>query len=323
MKRRLVVSMSGVAGLGCALPAFAQSTPKVYRIGVLSEVIPRQFMTLFELLRTLGYEESRNLLVDFRFAQGRADLLPAMAAELVAAKPDLIAASGNPEAAALKRVTSSIPIVMMFGSTPVETGLVASLARPGGNVTGTTLNAPQTVGKMTQLLREAVPRASRIAWLSEPEYPGMDLYIKSADQAAAAMGLRLRHLFVRTRADLDGALAALAADRPDAMGVATSGIIMANVTRVIEHASLSRIPALYNTRIPVTIGGLMSYGPHLPAIVRRHAEMIDKILKGAKPRDIPVEEPAKFELIINLRTARTLGLTIPRSLLIQADEVFE
>ena len=185
--------------MGAALPGLAQHAAKVYRIGVLSEVIPRPYMSLFDMLRPLGYEEGRNLLVDFKFAQGRPELLPGLAAELVAGKPDLIAASGNPETAALKRATSSIPIVMMFASTPVETGLIASLARPGGNVTGTTMNAPQTVGKMTQLLREAVPRLSRIAWLSDPDYPGMDLYIKSADHAAAAMGLRLKHLFVRTR----------------------------------------------------------------------------------------------------------------------------
>lgn len=280
-------------------------------------------MSLFDVLRSSGYEEGRNLFVDFKFAQGRPELLAGLAAELVAAKPDVIAAAGNPETGTLKRATSSIPIVMMFGSTPVETGLIASLARPGGNVTGTTMNAPQTVGKMTQVLRETVPRLSRIAWLSDPNYPGMDLYIKSADQAAAAMKLRLKHLFVHTRADLDTALAALAADRPDALGVATSGIIMANVPRVVECASQSRIPALYSTKVPVTLGGLMSYGPDLNEIIRRHAWMIDKVLKGAKPGDIPVEEPAKFELSINLKTARSLGLTIPRALLMQADEVLE
>jgi putative ABC transport system substrate-binding protein len=324
VKRRVIVSMAGTAALATALPCFAQQASRVYRIGVLSEVIPRPYMALFGALRSLGYEEGRNLLVDFKFAQSKPDLLPALAAELVTAKPDLIAASSNPETAALKRATSSIPIVMMFASTPVETGLISSLARPGGNITGTTMNAPQTVGKMTQVLRETVPHLSRIAWISEPTYPGMDLYLKSADQAAAAMKLRLKHLFVRHPADLDAALATLAAHPPDGLGVSTTGIILANVARVVELAARSKIPALYTTNVPVAGGnGLMSYGPDMNEIIRRHAWMMDKILKGAKASDIPVEEPAKFQLSINLKTARALGLTIPRALLMQADEVIE
>jgi putative ABC transport system substrate-binding protein len=309
--------------LGCALPALAQPAGTVFRLGVLSEIIPRQYMSLFDVLRSLGYEEGRNLVVDFKFAQSRPELLPAMASELVAGRPAAIVAVGNPETAALKRATSSIPIVMLFGVTPVETGLVASLARPGGNVTGTTMNAPQTVGKMTQLLREAVPRLSRIAWLIEPDYPGMDLYIKWTEQAAAAMKLRLRNLFIRTSQDLDAALATLAAYRPDALGVATSPVMLANAQRIIDFLSRSGIPALYTTNVPVRMGGLMSYSPDLTEIVRRHAWMIDKILKGAKPSAIPVEEPAKFTVSVNLTTARSLGLTIPRSLLMQADEVIE
>jgi putative ABC transport system substrate-binding protein len=315
--------MTGAAALGCALPALAQPGTKVYRIGVLSERLPRQYMTLFDVLRSHGYEEGRNLAVDYKFAEGKSELLPPLAAELVAARPDVIAAWSNPETAALKRATAIIPIVMMFGSTPVETGLVASLSRPGGNVTGTTVNAPQTVGKMTQVMRDAVPNLSRITWLSEPGYPGMNLYLKSAEQAAAAMGLRLKHLFVRTAQDLDAALAELAANQPDALGVATTGIILSRVKRVIDLALRTRIPALYTTRIAVPDGGLMSYGPDLDEIIRRHAWMIDKIFKGAKPTGIPVEEPAKFTFSINLRTARAMGLAIPRSLLMQADEVIE
>lgn len=324
MRRRIVVEMTGAAALGSALSVLAQpAAARVYRLGVLSETIPRQYMSLFDVLRPLGYEVGRNLSVDFKFAQGRPELLPALAAELVAARPDVITAVANPETAALKRTTSGIPIVMMFGNTPVETGLIASLARPGGNVTGTTVNAPQTVGKMTQVLRETVPRLSQIVWLCEPDYPGMDLYIRSAQQAAAAMKLRMKNLFIRTSHDLDAALATLAADRPDALGVATTGVIMANVPRIIDLVSRSRIPALYTNNVPVRIGGLMSYGPDLTEIIRRHAWMIDKILKGAKPSEIPVEEPAKFTLSINQKTARAMGITLSRSLLVQADEVIE
>lgn len=176
---------------------------------------------------------------------------------------------------------------------------------------------------MTQELRETVPRLSRIAWVTEPDYPGMDLYPKSADQAAAAMKLRLKHLLVRSPADLDAALATLAADPPDGLGVATTGTILANAARVVETASRAKISALYTTKVPVAGGGLMSYGPDLNEIIHRHTWMMDKILKGAKPGDIPVEEPAKFELSINLKTAKALGLTIPRALLMQADEVIE
>ncbi|MEO8653028.1 MAG: ABC transporter substrate-binding protein [Ramlibacter sp.] len=323
MKRRVVIGMSGAAALGCGLPVFAQPTPRIYRIGVLSEAAPRPYVPAFEILRSLGYEEGRNLLVDFKFAQARSELLPGMAAELVAAKPDLLAGFSNPETIALKKATVTIPIVMMYGGTPVETGLIASLARPGGNITGTTMSASQTVGKMTQILREAVPRMWRVAWLGDASFPGMDLYIKAAEQAAAAFGLRMKHLFVHTATELDAALASLGADRPDAVGVATTGTILRNLGRVVDFVAQAQIPATYTLKISVPRGGLMSYGPDVIEIARRHAWMIDKILKGASPSDIPVEEPTKFELSINMKTARSLGLTIPRSLLMQADEVIE
>ena len=323
MKRRVIVRMAGAATMGASLPGWAQHSAKVYRIGVLSEVAPRPYVPVFDMLRSLGYEEGRNLLVDFKFAQGRSELLAGMAAELVSGKPDLLAGFANTETVALKRATGTIPIVMMYASTPVETGLIASLARPGGNITGTTLTAPQTVGKLTQILREAVPRMWRLAWLGDPDYPGMDLYAKSAEQAAAAMGLRMKPLFVRTAAELDAALASLGADRPDALGVATTGVILRNLVRIIEFVAQAQIPAMYSIKISVSRGGLMSYGADVIEIARRHAWMIDKILKGAKPGDIPVEEPTRFEFSINMKTARSLGLTIPRSLLMQADEVFE
>jgi putative ABC transport system substrate-binding protein len=323
MKRRVVLGVSGAAALGCALPGFAQPAARVFRIGVLSEIAPRSYIPVFEMLRALGYEEGRNLRVDFRFAEGKPELLPGMAAELVSGKPDLLAGFSNPETVALKRATGTIPIVMMYGNVPVETGLVASLARPGGNITGTTMTAPQTVGKMTQMLREAVPRMWRVAWLGDPGFPGMDLYSKAADQAAAAMGLRVKSLLVRTAAELDAALASLGGDRPDALGVATAGVVLRNLARVVEFAARAQIPAMYTIKLPVPLGGLMSYGPDLTEIARRHTWMIDKIFKGTRPSEIPVEEPTRFELSINMKTAKALGLTISRSLLMQADEVFE
>jgi putative ABC transport system substrate-binding protein len=314
--------MSALAAMGTAFPALAQRTLKMYRIGVLSG-LPRSQMRLFGMLQSLGYEEGRNLVIDFKLANDRPELLAALAGELVAAKPDLILAFGNPEAAALKRATSAIPIVMMFSTAPVETGLIASLARPGGNVTGTTVNTPQVRGKMTQVLREMVPRLARLVWLSDPDYPGMDLYIKAGDEAAARMGVASKNLAVRTLPDLDAALAAHAGDRPDALCVSTTGVILANHRRIVEFASRAKIVALYTTRIPVIHGGLVSYGPDLAEIARRHAWMVDKILQGARPSEVPVEEPAKFLLSINMKTAKSMGLSIPRSLLMQADEVIE
>ncbi len=321
MKRRRLVIMAGTVALGVPSSPLAQPSGQVYRIGVLSEIFPR--LRMLGGLRALGYEEGRNLVVDFKFAQGKPELLPGLAAELVASKPDLIVAPLNTDVAALKKVTSTIPIVMMYVSAPVELGLVASLAHPGGNITGTTTNAPEMAGKMTQVLREAIPRLSRITWLSDPDYPGMPLYIKWTEEAASAMGLRLNTLAVRTQSDLDLAFTSIARDRPDGLAFAMTGAIRLNQARIIEFTSRLKIPALYSTREPVLGGGLMSYGPDFGAIDRRDAWMIDKILKGAKPSEIPVEEPSKFLLSINMKTARAMGLAIPQGLLMQASEVIE
>jgi len=229
----------------------------------------------------------------------------------------------NPEVLALKRATSVVPIVMMYVSAPVETGLVAALSRPGGNVTGTTTNTFDGAGKMTQVLRDTVPGLSRITWLAEPDYPGMALYWKSTSEAAAAMGIRAIMAPVRSVSDLSVALANLERDRPDALGVSTTGVLIEHIVRIVEFAAQHRLPTLYSTAFAVHQGGLMSYGPDFAAIDRRIASMVDKILKGAKPIDIPVEEPARFLLIINMKTARAIGLNIPKAVLLRADELVE
>jgi len=327
MKRRVVIRMTGAAAaLGFAVRGLAQPSTKVHRIGVLSQVFARSepIMKGLELrLSKLGYEEGRNLAIDFKFAGGKPELLPGLATELLAGKPDLIVAPLNPEVALLKRSTATIPIVMMFASAPVETGLVASLARPGGNITGTTAMAPATAGKVTQVLRDAVPRLSHVTWLKDPDYPGMGGYVQEVEKACSAMGLRLTNLDVRNVPDLDAALTALARERPEGVVVSMTGVMLSNEPRIIEFMSRLKIPALYTTPRPVRLGGLMSYSTDMLAIVERDASMIDKILKGAKPSDIPVEEPSKFSLKVNLRTARAMGFTFPRALLMQADEVFE
>lgn len=326
MRRRLVVGMTGAAALGCVLPGWAKPADKVYRIGVLSQVFARSeriMMYLERRLSELGYEDGRNLVIDFKFADGKSELLPGMTAELLAAKPDLIVAPLNPEVALLKRSTATIPIVMLFASAPVETGLVASLARPGGNITGTMAMAPATAGKTTQVLRDAVQRLSRITWVSDPDYPGMAQYMREIEKACAVMRLRLTVLEVRNLPDLEAALAAMARERPEGVVVSMTGVMLSNELRIIEFMARVKIPALYTTPRPVRLGGLMSYSTDMLAIVDRDAWMIDKILKGAKPSDIPVEEPSKFSFKINLKTARSMGFTFPRALLMQADEVFE
>jgi putative ABC transport system substrate-binding protein len=212
---------------------------------------------------------------------------------------------------------------MMYVSGPVETGLVASLARPGGNVTGTTTNSFAAAGKMTQVLGDTVPRMSSLTWLADPDYPGMDLYWKSTLQAATAMGVRASLSPVRSASDLDAALANLVRDRPDALGIATTGVLTQQIDRVIEFAAKRKLPTLYSTSGAVRRGGLMSYGPDFVAIDRRIASMVDKILRGSRPMDIPVEEPAKFLLIINMKTAAAIGLNIPMVVRLQADELIE
>jgi putative ABC transport system substrate-binding protein len=212
---------------------------------------------------------------------------------------------------------------MMFALAPVEIGIVTSYAHPGGNVTGTTVQAPVMGAKFVELLHDAVPRATRVTIIWQPEFPGMELYRREADRAAEALGIRLTLLPGGSLAELESALAKTAQDRPDALYVVTTGAIFTHIARVIQFAAHQRLPAIYTGRQFVVQGGLMSYQADRGALVRRTAAIIDRILKGAKPADLPVEQPTNFELVINLKTAKTLGLRIPQSLLARADEVIE
>lgn len=320
--RRSVIA-AGAALLSVADVVFAQTSGKVWRIGVLLHNFRFERLRLRALLPEIGLEEGRNLVFEVRSTQGQLDRLDSLAAELVAAKVDLIVALNNTEILAAKRATPTIPILMLYAAAPVETGLVASLARPGGNVTGTTTNAPELAGKMVEVMRDMLPRMTRIAFLNEPDYPGMPLYQRSAERASAAYGITAQTLAVRAPADIDEALKSLERQRPDAVLVATTGTIVGNYRRIVEFMAVQRLPAIYSSSFAVQDGGLVSYSPNFAAMARRNLAMVDKIFKGTRPADIPVEEPAEFELVINLKTAKALGLAVANSILMRATEVIQ
>lgn len=326
LQRRPMV-LSGLAALAAPGAMLAQQPApgKVWRIGVLSESAPAEPMRgyLARYLSEVGYVEGRNLTMDIKYAQSKPDLLAALAAELLAAKPDLLIGLLNREIIALKKATATVPIIMMFAALPVELGLIASLARPGGNITGTSSTPPEMAGKMLQVLRETVPRMSRLASLFDPDYPGMAHYGRYGNQAVSLLGLRNTDLHVRSVADIDAAIAHMERDRPDAISVGSTGVLIDHVGKVIEFAARHKVPAMYSIRDSVMKGGLMTYTPDFPAMAQRNAWMIDKIFKGAKPSDIPVEEPARFELVLNMKTAKAMGLVIPPIVMLQATQVIE
>lgn len=325
LQRRPMV-LSGLATLVAPGAILAQPAPgKVWRIGVLSESTPAEPMRAYlaRFLSPVGYVEGRNLVMDIKYAQSRPELLPGLAAELLAAKPDLLIGLLNREIIALKQATTTVPIIMMFAAMPVELGLIVSLARPGANITGTTSSPAEMAGKMLQILRETAPRMSHLASLWDPDYPGMAYYERYFDRAVTAFGLRNTRLAIRGVADLDAAIAHMARDRPDAISVGSTGVLLDHVGKVIEFASRHRLPVMYGVRDSVLRGGLMTYTPDFPAMAQRNASMIDKIFKGAKPSDIPVEEPVRFRLVINMKTAKAMGLVIPPIVLLQATELIE
>jgi ABC-type uncharacterized transport system substrate-binding protein len=265
-------------------------------------------------------------VIEYRDAEGKPERLSALAAELVALKVDVIVAAGAPHALAVKQTTRTIPIVFAVAADPVTDGLVTSLARPGGNVTGLSSFGPELVGKRLELLRQAVPGVSRVAVLWQPggsgERTDKDM-LKRAEVAARALGVRLQFVEARGPADIDRAFSDMTRERADALIVLGSPMFFAERRRLVDLAAKHRLPALYSARDSVDAGGLMSYGQNFADLFRRAATYVDKILKGAKPADLPVEQPTKFELVINLRTAKALGLTIPPSLLARADQVIE
>jgi len=315
--------------LAAPLAAEAQQAAKVARIGYLSTnptVTPHLREAFRQGLRDLGYVEGRNVVIEYRFAEGKVEQLPALAAELAALKVDVIVASGTLAALAAKQATSTLPIVFSPAGDPVGSGLVTSLARPGGNVTGLSAFAPELVGKRLELLKQAVPGVSRVAVLWQPgafgERAEMDT-LKRAEVAARDLGVPLQFVEARGPADFDRAFSDMTRARAGALTVLASNMFNSERRRLVDLAAKNRLPALYSARELVDAGGLMSYGANLADLNRRAATYVDKILKGTKPADLPVEQPTKFELVINLKTAKALGLTIPQSVLARADEVIQ
>ena len=305
----------------------AQQAAKVARIGYLSPNLAanRHMQEAFRQgLRDLGYVEGRNLVIEYRDAEGKFERLPAPATELVGL--DVIVAPNTVGALAAKQATRTLPIVFATAGDPVQSGLVTSLARPGGNVTGLSILGPELVGKCLELLTQAVPEVSRVAVLWEPGAVGerMDKdMLKRAEVAARALGVRLHFAEARGPDDFDRAFSDMTRARAGALTVLGSTMFGAERGRLVNLAAKNRLPAVYPWREFVDAGGLMSYGANVADLYRRAATYVDKILKGTKPGDLPVEQPTKFELLINLKTAKALGLTIPPSLLGRADEVIQ
>jgi putative ABC transport system substrate-binding protein len=308
--------------------AHAQPRGKMYRIGYIHTATPEEQMPLTkafdEALRELGYAEGRNVVIERRFAMGKQERLPDLAAELVRLDVDVIVTGGNPVIAAVKKATSTIPVVMAAGRDPVGSGFVASLQRPGGNITGVTGDpTPEVQGKRLELLTALVPQATRVAVLWNPLPPGAETYRKVVENAASKLGITIQLADVRGRDEFERAFATMARERADAVVVLPDPIFFTARKQVVELATKYRLPAVYHASEIVEIGGLMSYGPSLDHQFRRAAVYVDKILKGAKPGDLAVEQPTKLDLVINRKTANALGITIPQSLLQRADEVIQ
>jgi putative tryptophan/tyrosine transport system substrate-binding protein len=306
----------------------AQQTRKIPRVGVLAGQSPNDspappILAFRQGLRELGYVEGQNIGIEWRWAHGKLERFPDLAAELVKLEVDIIVAATLPGVEAAQKATRTIPIVMGFVSDPVAYGLVASLARPGGNITGLGVPTPEMGGKRLQLLREFAPTVGRVAVLSDPSQPGISVELKGTEVAARALGVQLQVAEAQSSGELDRAFAAIVRERVAAIVVLPGTVLFANRARIGQLAAKHRLPTSGWTREFPEAGCLMSYGANLPDAARRAAYFVDKILKGAKPADLPVEQPTTFELVINLKTAKALGLTIPQAVLQRADQVIQ
>jgi len=309
------------------LAADAQQAAKLPRIGLLmgsSASAAAHLVDAFRQgLRELGYVEGRNIAFEVRYADGRHEVLPGLAAELVRLNVNALVVAAAPAIRAAKQATSTIPIVMAAVADPLEAEFVASLARPGGNITGVSALAEGYSAKWLELLKEAVPKASRVAVLSNPTNPSHSGYWRETQAAARVLGVTLQSLEVRDPSEFEPAFTAMTKGRAGALLVPPDSLTLAHRTRIVDLAAKSRLPAMYGLREFVDAGGLMAYGSSLAQIFRRAAVFVDKVLKGAKPGDLPVEQTSRFELVVNLKTAKALGLTIPPSVLVRADQVIQ
>ena len=323
MKRRAFI-----AGLGgaAAWPVVArgQQDGKAFRVAFFSAGSVGPFDSVFrDALRRLGWIDGKNVIIEPLYAENRIDRLPELAAELVYHNVDVIVAAGTLAPLAAKRATTTIPIVMAVAGDPLGTGLVASLAHPGANVTGLSLMAPDLGGKRLQMLKELLPAVSRVAVLWNAANPYPALVFKETQDASQNLGMRIQSLEVRGPNDFDGAFETAIQQRADALITVDDPLTVDYRKQIVEFATKSRLPAIYGSKDFVIVGGLMSYGAQIADLFRRSAGYVDRILKGEKPADMPVEQPTKFDFVINLKTAKALGLTVPPTLLSVADEVIE
>jgi putative ABC transport system substrate-binding protein len=333
MRRRQFLCIVGGAAGAWPLGSLAQQGTKIPRVGILvpghaegPDASRAAFNAMIEGLRELGYTEGQNIVFERRFGESNPDRLRQAAVELVERQVDIIVAQSTTAALPAKRATSQIPIVAMGMADPVEDDLVASLARPGGNLTGTTFLGPELVAKRLQLLREVVPKLSRVAVLWHPRAYGertMASMVKEIGSAAQSLGVQLQFVPAANPDEIAGAFSAIVKERATALSVFPSPMLFAQYPRIAGLASDNRLPAIFAAREGAVIGGLMSYGANLPDLFRQTAIYVQKILKGAKPADLPLQQPIKFELVVNLNAAKALGVTIDRGFLLLADEVIE
>jgi putative ABC transport system substrate-binding protein len=327
MSARQLVSLLVFSLLALPLAAEAQQAEKVYRIGFLSGTTTTMAGPLLYLrqgLRDLGYEEGRNILIESRWADGHDERLLALAEELVRLRPDVLVTASTLATAAAQQATKTIPIVMGAVDNPVREGFVKSLARPGGNTTGVALLNSDLAPKRLQLLKEIMPTLRRVAVLLNPRSPASREDLRQTEAAARRLNVTVRAFEVRELAEFQTAFTAIAGERPDSLIVVTDPVTRSHGDHIVEFAARNRLPAMYTTRGWVfALGGLISYGTEGSETWRRAASYVDRILKGAKPADLAVEQPTQFELLINMKTAKALGITIPNSLLLRADQVIE
>jgi putative tryptophan/tyrosine transport system substrate-binding protein len=323
MRRRKFTALLGGTAIVWPYVVIAQQTDRMRKIGVLANEPWSAIDGLRQGLRELGYIEGHNLRLEYRYAEGQTERYPALAAELVALPVDAIVTTGTPAALAAKRATTTIPIVMATGGDPVGTGAVSNLARPGGNITGLSSLTSEVDAKRFELLREVLPTLSRVGVLMNPVNSFNIIAAQHVRSVAETLGVRLDFVEVSTEAEFDEAFRSLRRLHPDAVVVIADAFLLGHRTRIAQFMAESHLPAIYSYRDHVEAGGLMTYATNFRDLFRRAAIYVDKIFKGAKPGDLPIEQPTKFEFVINLNTAKALGLTIPPVLLARADEVIE
>ena len=327
IKRRKFLTLFGGAVLAWPLAVRAQPMAKVWHVGMLETTAATLNATNLDAfkqaLRQLGYIEGQNLIVEYRSGDGHIERFPQLAAELVRLNVDIIITRGTPAALAAKKATATIPIVMAAIGEPVETGMVASLARPGGNVTGLSAFVTELTAKRIEIMREVIPQLSRMALIDNMANRSVPAQWDETKRAAFALGIQPQLYDVRKAEDIERAFSSAIAQRVNALSVGNDSVVIANRIQVVQLAAKHRLPAIYATRDFVYAGGLLSYAAHYPDLYRRAAAYVDKIFKGAKPADLPVEQPTKFEIVVNLKAASALGLTVPSTLLARADEVIE